>query len=101
MCVIYLPGMKKITRVFVIIFLAAFMALLLFVFTQTLASRASLTPADAGASLFLQVTSTPETEDQSEIGSTDRIVIMGGVISLIIVLPILARWKYWVRLPSQ
>ena len=34
-------------------------------------------------------------EDRSEIGSTDEIVIMGGVISFIIVVPILMTRKSW------
>lgn len=99
--VIYLPRMKKNTRTFVIIILALLLALTLTAFTQSLASRASLTQAKTGASFFFQATTTPEPEDQSEIGSTDGIVIMGGVIAFIIVIPILARRKRWARQPSQ
>jgi hypothetical protein len=93
--------MNKITRFFVIIVLAACLALLLTAFTQFLASRASFTEGDFSASLNLQATATPVDEDQSEIGSTDGIVVLGGVITLIIIIPILARRKYWLHVPSQ
>lgn len=46
---------------------------------------------------FLQTTPTPAPEDTSEIGSTDEIVIMGGVIALIIILPIFLRRNAWRR----
>lgn len=48
----------------------------------------------SGAS-FYQTTPTPPQEGTSEIGSTNEIVIMGGVIVLIIVTPILLRRKSW------
>ena len=53
-------------------------------------------PKDARASFtsgafFMQVTSTSKIEDKSVIGSTDQIVIMSGVISVIIVIPILMK----------
>ena len=101
MRVIYLPGMKKTTRGFVIIILALGFALVLTAFTQSLASRATFTQADTGASFFFQATATPDPEDKSEVGSTDGIVIMGGVIAFIIAVPILARRKRWARQPSQ
>jgi hypothetical protein len=51
-----------------------------------------------GAALFFQVTPTPQIEeDLSEVGSTDGIVIMGGVIGLIIIVPILVKRKTWMR----
>jgi hypothetical protein len=43
------------------------------------------------------VTSTPRPISASEIGSTDGIVAMGGIIVLIIITPILLRWKQWMR----
>jgi hypothetical protein len=93
--------MNKITRIFVIIALAACLALLLTAFTQSLANRASFAEADISASFHLQATATPVDEDQSEIGSTDGIVALGGVITLIVIIPILARRKYWLHSPSQ
>ena len=51
-----------------------------------------------GAVFFLQVTPTPRAQqDLSEIGSTDGIVIMGGVILLIVLIPILAKRKSWMQ----
>ena len=50
------------------------------------------------ASLLLQTTPTRQVEkDQSEVGSTDGIVIAGGVISLIILIPILIEQRSWMR----
>jgi energy-coupling factor transporter transmembrane protein EcfT len=51
----------------------------------------------ASAEFFLQPTTTPESEDLSEIGSTDGIVVMGLVIALIIVIPILVRRNSWIE----
>jgi hypothetical protein len=45
------------------------------------------------AGLSVQVTSTPELEDNSVIGSTDGIVVMGVVIVIIIVTPLIFRRK--------
>lgn len=48
------------------------------------------------ASLFLQTTPTPPVEeDRTEVGSTDGIVVMGGVIVLIVLVPILLQYKTW------
>jgi len=44
---------------------------------------------------FLQPTTTPQPEDVSEIGSTDGIVAMMGIIVLIVIVPILLRRKHW------
>lgn len=44
-----------------------------------------------------QVTTTPQPLDASEIGSTDGIVAMGGIIVLIVITPILLRRKQWMR----
>ncbi|MDD2921353.1 MAG: hypothetical protein PHQ36_03630 [Anaerolineales bacterium] len=45
------------------------------------------------ASLAMRVTPAPPAEDQSEIGSTDGIFVMGIVIVLITAVPILSRRK--------
>jgi len=51
---------------------------------------------NTGASLFFQTTPTPLVEvDRSVVGSTDGIVLMGGVIVLIVLIPILIQRKYW------
>jgi hypothetical protein len=52
---------------------------------------------DNSAAFFLQTTATPQPEDQSEIGSTDGIVVMGVIIVLIVSIPILARRRQWMR----
>lgn len=57
-------------------------------------------PSDAqtsfsAASYFVQPPPAPLQQDQSEIGSTDNIVIMGGVICFIIIVPILMARKSW------
>lgn len=60
---------------------------------RTLGSNNSTT-----ASLFLQTTPTPPVEeDRTEVGSTDGIVVMGGVIVLIVLVPILLQYKTWVQ----
>jgi len=43
----------------------------------------------------LQPTITPQPQDLSEIGSTDGIVAMVGIIVLIVIIPILLRRKDW------
>lgn len=79
------------------------MGLLLAIFsaalTYSIAVQFPVTSNDAGAALFLQTTATitPQPEDQSEIGSTDGIVIVGGVIVMIVVLPIFLRRREWMR----
>jgi hypothetical protein len=56
------------------------------------------TPGDFGAAVFsMQPTSTPKPDDLSEIGSTDGIVILGILITLIIIVPILLRRKSWLE----
>ena len=47
----------------------------------------------------MQITPTPDIqqEDNSEVGSTDEIVIMGGVIAVIVLLPLLIQRKAWMK----
>ncbi len=51
------------------------------------------TPNLATTSIRAQVTATPKVEDQSQVGSTDGIVIMGFVIVVIALTPVLLRKK--------
>ncbi len=85
--------MKKLTRPALTIGLS----LLLAIFSAALTySAPSSTQANLSAAGFLvQVTPTPQVEDESEIGSTDEIVIMGGVIAFIIIAPIFLSRKAW------
>ena len=46
-------------------------------------------------------TTTPQPEDVSEIGSTDGIVAMVGIIVLIVIVPILLRRRHWMRSAQQ
>ena len=47
--------------------------------------------------IFIQDTPTPKEVDESEIGSTDGIIVMGGVIVAIIIAPIFLRRKAWMQ----
>jgi hypothetical protein len=59
----------------------------------TLAAQAAGTPTPPPATL------TPPAIDASEIGSTNGLVFVGILITLIILVPILLRWKIWARKP--
>ena len=52
------------------------------------------------AEFFQQPTSTPEVEGVSEIGSTDGILVLGGVIVLIVIVPIFLYRKAWMHTTS-
>ena len=88
--------MNKLIRPAIITVLAIFLAL-----SCTMIAFSTKAPDlgnPTGAALFVQTTPTPPIEeDRSEVGSTDEIVIMGGVIALIVLLPILAQRKSWMR----
>ena len=46
----------------------------------------------------MQITPTPLIEeDNSEVGSTDEIAIMGGVIAVIVLVPLLLQRKAWMK----
>jgi hypothetical protein len=51
-------------------------------------------PASA---FFQEPTATPQTEDLSEIGSTDGIIVLGGVLVLIVIVPIFFYRKAWMQ----
>jgi len=80
----------KPTHIFgITILLIAIIAgtLILSAFNQPYASAKDL----GAAGLRVQVTSTPDAEDHSVIGSTDGIVLMGFLIVCIIITPLLFR----------
>lgn len=52
------------------------------------------------SAFFQEPTPTPQAEDLSEIGSTDGIVILGGVLVLIVIVPIFFYRKAWMH-PSS
>jgi len=85
--------MKRLTPSLLTIALSLGLALFSAALTYSAPSeaRANMNTGD----LFTQVTPTPQPVDRSVIGSTDQIIIMGGVISAIIIVPILASRKSW------
>ena len=85
--------MKRLTPSLITIVLSLVLALFTAALTYSAPSeaRANITTGDS----FMQETPTPQAEDRSVIGSTDQIVVMGGVISAIIIIPILAGRKSW------
>jgi hypothetical protein len=68
--------------------------------THSTAVQSSQPGIDNRAAFFLQTTATPQPADQSEIGSTDGIVVMGLIIVLIVSIPILARRRQWMGPPA-
>jgi hypothetical protein len=51
-----------------------------------------------GAALFVETTATPPVKvDRSVAGSTDGIILMGGVIVLIVLIPIILQRKAWTK----
>jgi hypothetical protein len=93
--------MKKLVRAIITIGLGLVLAL----FSAALTYSSSGSPAVQGTvsatAVLLQATPTPTTtpqpEDLSEIGSTDGIIAMGIIISMIIIIPILLRRKSWME----
>ena len=66
------------------------------------AALSSLTPAPSpmnfrSAALYQSPTVTPQVEDVSEIGSTDEIMVLGGIIVLIVIVPIFLYRKSWMH----
>ena len=86
-------SMKRLTPSLITIVLSLVLALFTAALTYSAPSEAR-TNGTTG-DFFMQTTPTPQTEDRSVIGSTDQIVVMGGVISAIIIIPILASRKSW------
>jgi hypothetical protein len=86
--------MRKIVRSTIAIMLSLILAALsaALTFSAPLPMQTSFSYAP-----FLQITPTPQPQDASEIGSTNEIAIMGGVIALIIITPILLRRKSWMQ----
>ena len=88
--------MKRLTRPAIVISISLLIAL--FSAAVTFTTKISGSSYSTTAAYFLQTTPTPPAEeDHSVVGSTDGIVIMGGVISLIVLIPILVKRKMWMR----
>jgi len=93
--------MKKYTRRFLIFGMGLLLAIFSAALTYSIAIQSVGQGNHTGAAHFFQTTATPQPEGKSEIGSTDGIVILGGVIVLIVVVPIFLRRKFWMRPSSQ
>jgi hypothetical protein len=85
--------MKRLTRPLITLGLSLVLALFSAALTYSTTSQAQVNLSVG--TFFLQATPTPQEEDLSEIGSTDEIVAMTGVIVMIVVIPILLRRKSW------
>jgi hypothetical protein len=85
--------MKKLVRPALITGLSLILAL--FSAAISYSALASPLPNLSGATVSFQTTPTPPVQDKSEIGSTDQIIIMGGVIALIILAPIFINRRAW------
>jgi hypothetical protein len=86
--------MKRLSRPATILTISLLIAL--FGAAVTFTTKISGSGYPSAAVLFLQTTPTPTPEeDHSVVGSTDGIVVMGGVITAIILIPILAKRKSW------
>ncbi|MGZ9163617.1 MAG: hypothetical protein ACXW4M_03085 [Anaerolineales bacterium] len=85
--------MKKLVRPALVLGICLSLALLSAALTFSFqpAMQESLTATASP----LQPTITPQPQDLSEIGSTDGIVAMVGIIVLIVIIPILLRRKDW------
>jgi hypothetical protein len=89
--------MKRLIRP--AIFIGVSLLLALFSAAITYPAQSPSLRNSTGAALFFQTTATPQPEeDRSEVGSTDGIVIMGGVIGLIVIVPILIKRKSWMMM---
>ncbi len=86
--------MRKIVRSTIAISLS----LLLAAISAALTYSAPLPiQGDFASGAFFQATPTPQQEGGSEIGSTNEIVVMGGLIIVIIITPIFLRRKSWMQ----
>jgi hypothetical protein len=85
--------MKRLTRPLITLGLSLLLALFSAALTFSTTSQAQVN--FSAGTFFLQATPTPQEEDLSEIGSTDEITAMTGVIVMIVVIPILLSRKSW------
>jgi len=91
--------MKKLVRPALVLGMCLSLALLSAALTYSTQPAMQADPTATAS--FPQPTPTPQPEDVSEIGSTDGIVAMGGIIVLIVITPILLRRKHWTRSAQQ
>jgi hypothetical protein len=97
---IYLKKMrKKLVRYSMVLGISLMIAL--FSAALTYITPPALQLDFPAAAFFQQPTSTPQVEDVSEIGSTDGIIVLGGVIVLIVLVPIFFYRKSWIHTSSS
>jgi hypothetical protein len=93
--------MKKLMRPIVTIGLGIVLTLFSAALNYSYSASPAIQVTVSATAVFLQstptTTTTPQPEDLSEIGSTDGIITMGIIISLIIIIPILLRRKSWME----
>lgn len=90
--------MKKLLHPAILLTISLLIALFTMAITYTAKNPDSA--LSTTAAYFLQVTPTPPDQvDRNEVGSTDGIVVMGGIIVLIVLVPILIKRRSW--LPSD
>lgn len=85
--------MKRVLRPALL--LAIFLGLAFLSTALTDSYRPTFQELPTATAAVFQTPTTPQAADLSEIGSTDGIVAMGGIIVLIVIVPILLRWKHW------
>lgn len=85
--------MKRLRRPLITLGLSLLLALFAAALTYSSPPQAKM--GLTASTFLLQETPTPQEEDLSEIGSTDEIIIMSGVIVFIVIVPILLRHKSW------
>lgn len=91
----YSRPMKRLIRPVILVSISLLIALFSAAVTYT--AKISSSSYSTTAALFFQSTPTPPVEeDRSVVGSTDGIVVMGGVIALIVLVPVLVKRKSWI-----
>ena len=88
--------MSRLARPAIIIGIGLILAFLSGALTYAMPPRLGVGDPSATA-FFPTPTTTIQPQDASEIGSTDGIMALGGVIVLIVILPILLNRKSWMH----
>ena len=91
--------MKKLLRPVIIFGVSLILTRFSVSFSQL--TRPAMLGDFSAAAFFQQTTPTPQVEDVSEIGSTDEIIVLGGVIALIVIVPIFLYRKSWMHTSSS
>jgi hypothetical protein len=88
--------MKKFIHPFTILLLSLMLALTVAAFSGTHSTESARLTRYSNAAFSFQITATPSpTEDHSEIGSTDGLIVMSFIIVSIIVIPLFLKRRSW------